>query len=258
MEDQHLASGLNFTANGKKVSASVFGIFDGHGGDGASYFTSRHMNSYLSNNLSKFCKNGIDATGISQALRQTFLEIDAAYGGEAGTTATVALMIDGDLWIANAGDSRAVLKNGDGNTPFFGYKAQQLTKDMKPSDNDCQKSIEKRGGLVAKVRGVSRVNSILAVGRAIGDWGIQGSGNKKCISPLPKITHVPKNKIAQGSELILACDGLWDVASSKQAAYGVNWLKSQGHDNGRIASHLGSTAYKAGSQDNISVMVVSL
>ncbi|MDP1836318.1 MAG: PP2C family protein-serine/threonine phosphatase [Chlamydiales bacterium] len=258
MEDHHLATEFSFHSHNKRVVASAFGIFDGHGGSGASHFVSRNMRSYLSYNLSKYCKQGVSDAGVYQALRQTFLELDRAYGGEAGTTATLAVVIDGDLWIANAGDSRAVLKNGDSNLPLIGYSVQQLSKDLNPDDSACKKGIKRRGGVVTDVHGVARINSTLAVARAIGDTGVLGSGGKTCVSPLPKVTKVPKNKIQPGSELIIACDGLWDVASSKQAANAVKKAKDQGLKSADIAAKIAQAAYDAGSTDNISVMVVSL
>lgn len=166
-------------------------------------------------------------------------------------------MIDGDLWVANAGDSRAVLKNGDSSWPLFGYSVQQLSRDLKPGDSDMRRGIERRGGFVAR-NGCLRVNGCLAVARAIGDWCLKGADGKKCVSPLPKISKVPKSKIWSGSNLVIACDGLWDVASSKQAIQAVKTEKQKGLNLDTVASNLASAAYHANSEDNISVMVVDL
>lgn len=63
----------------------------------------------------------------------------------AGTTATVAFIRKGKLYMANVGDSTAVLgyedpiSTGD---PSIPWKAIQLTKDHKPEDEDESKAIK--------------------------------------------------------------------------------------------------------------------
>lgn len=257
MEDRHLAKSFSFWGGKSYHQTKLFGVFDGHGGDGASHFVSRHMKSYLSSNLRQFCKDDVTDAGVYQALRKTFLDLDRAYGGNAGTTATLAVTIDGDLWVANAGDSRTVLKNGDTSWPLFGYSVQQLSRDLKPSDSDMHRGIKRRGGFVAN-NDCPRVNGCLAVARAIGDWCLKGAEGKKCVSPLPKISKVPKSKIWPGSNLVLACDGLWDVASSRQAVAAVKAGKQKGSALDTVAANIASAAYHANSGDNISVMVVDL
>ncbi|OGN58689.1 MAG: hypothetical protein A3C42_01330 [Chlamydiae bacterium RIFCSPHIGHO2_02_FULL_45_9] len=50
---------------------------------------------------------------------------------QSGTTATVAMILDGKLWTANVGDSRTILDNGI-----------QLSEDAKPTDTHYRKGIE--------------------------------------------------------------------------------------------------------------------
>eukprot|EP00955_Chlamydomonas_euryale_P051674 354917-Chlamydomonas_euryale.AAC.23 len=73
---------------------------------------------------------------IEAALRRAFLETDAEFGARAspriaeciGSTALVALVGGGAMWVANCGDSRAVLLRGGA--------ALQLTDDHKPDRRD--------------------------------------------------------------------------------------------------------------------------
>lgn len=264
MEDRHIASQIKFTSGGAEQNAKVFGIFDGHGGDEASDFVSKNIESYLSKNLSLYCETGITDAGIYQALRQTFVELDADCHLAAGTTACVTVMINGDLYVANAGDARAVLKNGDSNMPRIlgGYTAQALSKDQKPASPDMLKGINNRGGVVIQPPGhPPRVNGNLAVARSIGDWTMLDlDGNQmKVVSPLPKISKISAKEIQKGSELIIACDGLYDVTpSSSQVAKAVKSCKTTGKDNKMTAEAMATAAVQAGSTDNVSVMVITL
>lgn len=76
--------------------------------------------------------------------------------GRGGSTAVTAILINGEkLWIANVGDSRAVLsKRG---------KAIQMTTDHEPSFE--RSSIEKRGGFVSNMPGWSVYSTIISVFR---------------------------------------------------------------------------------------------
>lgn len=65
--------------------------------------------------------------------------------GRGGSTAVTAILVNGSkLWIANVGDSRAVLARGG--------KVIQLTVDHEPSTE--RGSIETRGGFVSNMPGL--------------------------------------------------------------------------------------------------------
>lgn len=86
-------------------------------------------------------------TAIRNAYRSTdkFILENATRLGPGGSTAVTAIVIDGkDLWIANVGDSRAVVcEQGSAN---------QLTVDHEPHHE--RKKIEKRGGFVTTLPGM--------------------------------------------------------------------------------------------------------
>ena len=67
---------------------------------------------------------------------------------QAGCTAVVAVVKGSELWVANAGDSRAVLCRGG--------QALALSEDHKPQSETERNRITAAGGFVSDVGGVSR------------------------------------------------------------------------------------------------------
>ncbi|XWS73373.1 hypothetical protein CRYUN_Cryun02cG0122700 [Craigia yunnanensis] len=99
---------------------------------------------------------------IRNAYRSTdrFILDNSMQLGPGGSTAVTAIVIDGkDLWLANIGDSRAVVcERGSAN---------QITVDYDPHAE--RRRIEKLGGFVTTLPGdVARVNGQLAVAWAFG------------------------------------------------------------------------------------------
>lgn len=78
---------------------------------------------------------------------------------QAGCTSCVCLITQDTIYCANSGDSRAVigLKNG---------KLIELSHDHKPDNEGELKRVREGGGFVED----GRVQGIIAVSRAIGDW----------------------------------------------------------------------------------------
>ncbi len=236
MEDEHLTTSFNLTIGGKVYPVQLFGIFDGHGGDKASIYVRENLERELYRSLNEFCSDGLTNEAIWNALKITFVRLKKEFNEpKSGTTATVAMILDGKLWTANVGDSRTILDNG-----------VQLTEDAKPTDAYYKKGVENRGGMVF----FNRVNGILAVPRAVGDR------NVGAISARPKITAIPVKKIPKGSHLILACDGIYDVSSTSQVVAAVRAHKDQSAE--ELAKNIVYSAYQANSGDNLSTLVVKL
>ena len=111
---------------------SYFGIFDGHGGEGCSEFLKDNFLNYLLEN-----KNF--PFDIKLALNETFEKIEEAFfkqkcsttleqSDRSGSCALVSLIFDNKIYIANLGDSRAIMSiNG-------GTKVKALTNDHKPNN----------------------------------------------------------------------------------------------------------------------------
>jgi protein phosphatase 1G len=114
----------------------------------------------------------------------------------------------GTLYVANAGDSRAVLCRAGG-------AARDMSIDHKPTLETEKARILAAGGFVAE----GRVKGSLALSRAIGDMEFkQAAGlpaEQQMVTALPE---VQTERLVSGDEfLIIACDGIWDVMTSQQA-----------------------------------------
>jgi serine/threonine protein phosphatase PrpC len=250
MEDEHLATSFNLTIGGKNYPIQLFGIFDGHGGGEASKFVRDHLKVELEKSLKEFNPNGLSEKGIWQALKVTMVYLDSEFHAQnptvaqrAGTTATVAMVLDGKIWTANVGDSRTVLDNNG--SPI------QLSEDAKPNATRYRRTIEKLGGkVVFNGKEAPRINGDLAVARAIGDHRLHG------VSPRPKITVKPLSEIQQGSHLILACDGIYEVACTQDVVRSVH--ENRNSSVGTLARNITYSAYNSGSQDNLSAMVIKI
>lgn len=189
------------------------------------------------------------------ALREAFLKTDNEFAADAsaavvGSTAVVALLGTKKIWIANCGDSRAVLCQAG--------KAVQLTEDHKPERKDETERVEKAGGHVLYWNG-HRVMGILAMSRAIGDHGL-----RPYIIPEPEISVVTRSD--DDEFLLLASDGLWDVMTNQEATDLAARCLTRAIDKGasrkaaaRIsASVLTKAAIDRGSKDNVTVVMVDL
>jgi serine/threonine protein phosphatase PrpC len=255
MEDQHITNTFNIKIGDKEYPVELYGVFDGHGGGGASAYIKNNLSKKLKEKLLELNVDGLTEAGIFNALKLAFVAVHDDFESElvfgqkcirdpSGTTATVSMILDGNLWTANTGDSRTILQDGKGIT-------EQLSEDAKPNDPRYRRSIKKRGGCVLSIHGVPRINGNLAVGRGIGDYSV-GPG----INPRPKITKVALSSISEGSKLILACDGIYDVANTQQVGNAVK--EHPKLSNEHLAKGIVYSAYQAHSTDNLSALVVDI
>ncbi|XP_031283465.1 probable protein phosphatase 2C 9 isoform X2 [Pistacia vera] len=191
MEDFHVAKFLQFRGH----ELGLFAIYDGHLGDTVPAYLQKH----LFPNILKHEEFWTDPrTSISKAYERTDQAIltHSPDLGRGGSTAVTAILINGQkLWVANVGDSRAVLSKGG--------QAIQMSIDHEP--NTERGSIEDRGGFVSNMPGdVARVNGQLAVSRAFGDKNLK--------SHLRSDPDIQDADIDSDTDLlILASDGLWKL-----------------------------------------------
>jgi serine/threonine protein phosphatase PrpC len=242
MEDAELAQHGTFKAGNKEHAFDVFGVFDGHGGAEASAFVKENLMDYLANALQSHNPESLTDEGIFKAFKDCFEKISADYPGEDGTTATVAITLNGKVWVANVGDSRTILIDKEGQTT-------QASEDAKPNIARYKKKIEALGGFVTEGLGPARINGVLAVGRAIGDKGVIG------VSASPKITAFPIEQF-KGGHLVLACDGLYEVSTSNEVGAAVAKMAKDGESVENMSKRLVHQAIKNGSKDNVSAMVI--
>ncbi|OAP19135.1 hypothetical protein AXX17_AT1G06790 [Arabidopsis thaliana] len=176
---------------------AIFGVYDGHGGPTAAEFAAKNL---CSNILGEIV-GGRNESKIEEAVKRGYLATDSEFLKEknvkGGSCCVTALISDGNLVVANAGDCRAVLSVG-------GF-AEALTSDHRPSRDDERNRIESSGGYVDTFNSVWRIQGSLAVSRGIGDAHL-----KQWIISEPEINILRINP--QHEFLILASDGLWDKA----------------------------------------------
>ncbi|KEQ15456.1 hypothetical protein GZ77_02080 [Endozoicomonas montiporae] len=254
MEDEVLCTTFRIKTREGTKTIKLTGVFDGHGGDVAARHAKTNLVRFLKKRLQEGNPRSLDDTRMMNALKLAFVDASNSYKPPAdqpisGTTANVVLQVGDDLWTANLGDARAVLIAPDGGV-------KQLSEDAKPDDKKYQKGIEKRGGEAYQaMSGAWRVSGGSAVARSMGDHYSYGA-----ISARPKVTKLTRPAAGwAGFKLVQACDGLFDVATSETVGKVVtNALGKEDMTNAAIAAHLAELAYKAGSQDNVSVTVTSV
>lgn len=249
MEDEYLAAAFKLEIAGRTHPVRLFGIFDGHGGRLAARFVKENLAKKLQEVLVEFNPEGLTDTGIWNALKMACVrlnrDLESTHAYETrnqGTTATIAMLLDNKLWTANVGDSRTILDNNG--------VAVQLSRDAKPDDPLFRAGIEHRGGIVRFTFGIARINSILSVARAMGDYALRG------VSARPTITMIPLSEIQSRSHLILCSDGVYEVARTidvMNLAY-----RSTALSVAQIAKDITYSAYQAGSSDNLAALVVKM
>lgn len=239
MEDAHTM----IEKFGGKPNQAFFAIYDGHGGRQVADFVKDRLHT----NLLRHLNSGV---APQEALKMAYEETDRQIQNtNAGATAVTAFIRGRKLFIANAGDARAVL-NRDG-------IAVRLSYDHKPTDPEEMKRIIAAGGTVRGGYIEKADKSGVAVARAFGDKDF-----KPMVTAEPYIA--PETDLFPPDNfLILACDGVWDVMNDQEA---VDLIKNE-PDPQRASELLKNEALRRAQEyqktnpkfgDNISVMVVKL
>ena len=279
MEDAHIVKRIGFVTNDVE-EMQISAVCDGHGGSGWSNYVAANIGERLKVRLEEFNQNGLTDVGIWNALKIAMVDLDldlTAQGrpdriaiedhpqyesykknnmldeipeeelyDKSGTTINLAVRINDDLWIANVGDSRAILVDDDGGM-------LQISEDASPNDPYYQKPIEVRAGTVRGEKVVSpNRSSSIAVARALGDTQFEGA-----ISARPKITKIPQSML-KNATLIQTCDGVPEVSSSVDIAQKIHDWQGKEDATKNAALDLVASAYQAGSGDNLSAIVTKL
>lgn len=159
---------------------ALYGVFDGHGPAG--HHCAGYVRGFLPESL--FGQRSL-ISGPQEALQLAFAQVQEGLLQQAfdtetsGTTATVALVLhlpnlqtseDGDtsqsdswLYIANVGDSRAVLVSRKDDEEGE-ITVNRLTRDHRPDDPEEAKRIHQEGGEVRRLRPGSGTSRIFAQG----------------------------------------------------------------------------------------------
>jgi serine/threonine protein phosphatase PrpC len=273
MEDEVLIGSCSF--NGEPVL--LLGVFDAH--SPLRFGAGRFASGFLKDNLIKKLNEAFSSMSLRfpgqhdviiwNALKIVFVELShdlviferSLIQGirpsmESGSTAIIALIIEKKLWIANVGDSRAILTFPGSKPDCNNATYIQLSEDAKPINPYFAGLYRTRGGKVQEKDDRFRGSECsLNMARSIGDRDF-----KPFLSARPKITRFPLREISPNSRLILACDGVWDVASSRQVAQFVQ-EKTDANTSispRELAESIVSAAFYAGSSDNLTALVTTL
>ncbi|KAK4753485.1 hypothetical protein SAY87_001589 [Trapa incisa] len=243
MEDRVSAM---FDVDGDPKQA-IFGVFDGHGGPVAAEFAASNLGKNVVDRLAGIGIYGSEG-GVKEAIKEGYLKTDSDFLKEearGGSCCVTALFREGNLFVSNAGDCRAVISRGG--------VAEPLTSDHRPSREDEKERIEAQGGYVDMYHGVWRIQGSLAISRGIGDGHM-----KKWVTAEPE-TKLVKIQ-AQDEFLILASDGLWDKVSNQEAVDTIRtfYLGTNGTKLMVACKKLVDLSTSRGSGDDISVMVIGL
>lgn len=266
MEDAH--SAVLGLPHGLK-DWSFFGVFDGHAGARVSTHCAENLLESITDgeefrNSATLCdktdaayeKAAVDT--VKKGIRDGFLRLDEKMrqmpemqSGEdkSGSTAVCTLVSPHHLFIANCGDSRAVLSRD--RRPIFS------TLDHKPMNPVEKERIQNAGGSVM----IQRVNGSLAVSRALGDYEykqVEGKGPcEQLVSPEPEI-FVVERELEKDEFVVLACDGVWDVMSNEELCDFIRSRLMLSDDLQMICNLVIDTCLYKGSRDNMSIVIVTL
>ena len=181
---------------------TLLGVLDGHGGSDTAQYCKMMLPHHI-------VESEHFPGDIPEALRCGFRTMQqrlvARYGrthSSSGTTATVAVLYRQRIYVANVGDSHAVVvTEGE-----CGSTTTTLTARHHITDEEEQQAVRARGGDVYAVRGVLRVEGVCQVSRNLGLVEVEALGHEP---------HVVTHDVADGDRmLVVASDGLWDVVDT--------------------------------------------
>ncbi|MFS7955009.1 putative protein-serine/threonine phosphatase [Helianthus anomalus] len=260
LEDQsQIESGsLSFSDSGPY--GTFVGVYDGHGGPE----TSRYVNDHLFQNLKRFTteQKSMSMDVIRKAFHATeegFLSIVAKHWtvkpqlAAVGTCCLVGVICDGMLYIANAGDSRAVLgRTVKATGEVIGI---QLSVEHNASIESVRQELHSLHPddpqIVVLKHNVWRVKGLIQISRSIGDVYLKKAEfNREPLyakfrlrDPIrrPILTADPSISMHEiqptDQFIIFASDGLWEHLSNQEAVDIV-----QNHPRKGIARRLVKTA----------------
>ena len=228
---------------------SYFGIFDGHGGEECSEFLKNNYMNYLVENANFPFDIKLSMIESFQKIEDDFFKLKCKDNLEdsdkSGSCALVSVIFDNKIYIANIGDSRAIMSIGGGT------KVRQLTADQKPDnikeferalkngskiyldDNDDPDRDESKIEFIKDKAELEKMKEIkenskeekifrvypsdLAVMRTVGDI----KAKKKEFGGIPgTIINIPEVYIfdinSSDDFIVMGCDGIFDDLSNQE------------------------------------------
>ena len=214
---------------------SLFGIFDGHGGNDVVKYIKNRLPEIIKTNITK--NNNYDS--IENNLTSSFHKIDEElkfYDSEhTGSTATILLFQDNIVYCANVGDSTAFI--------IYDNFIKKISIDHKCTDPKEEERILLSGGKITK----NRVMGQLVLSRCLGDLYCKKYG----VSNIPDISV---NKLEGNVKyVVVASDGVWDVVKENEL---LQLSKNRKNAEG-FCKDLVKLAIDKDTKDNVSCIVIS-
>ncbi|KAD5960794.1 hypothetical protein E3N88_12266 [Mikania micrantha] len=240
LEDQSQIESGSLSLLDSGPYGTFIGVYDGHGGPE----TSRYVNDHLFQNLKRFVseQNTVSMDAIRKAFLATeegFLSIVAKHWtvkpqlAAVGTCCLVGVICDGILYIANAGDSRAVLgRTVKATGEVIGI---QLSVEHNASIESVRQELHSLHPddpqIVVLKHNVWRVKGLIQISRSIGDVYLKKAEfNREPLyakfrlrDPIrrPILTSDPSISMHEiqptDQFIIFASDGLWEHLSNQEA-----------------------------------------
>ena len=249
MEDAHVAR-LSFHKD-----KHVFGVFDGHSGDRAAKLLSTEIVGILTDQIMQM--SGPQDSALGASLTSSFLEAEKkvlAQPWDDGSSAILAVIAGDRLFVANAGDCRAIIC-GEG-------EPMPMSTDHDPTVPEERKRIEANNVRIESYeingRSINRVRE-LAMSRCIGDKSLKQRRDydtktwnpiDDCIIPDPEIKELLLTK--KHKFLVIASDGLWATVTNEAVARRLDTLTEEEDP----AEELQKLITRR--EDNITIVVVDL
>eukprot|EP00357_Protocruzia_adherens_P006338 CAMPEP_0115016722 /NCGR_PEP_ID=MMETSP0216-20121206/27637_1 /TAXON_ID=223996 /ORGANISM="Protocruzia adherens, Strain Boccale" /LENGTH=483 /DNA_ID=CAMNT_0002387295 /DNA_START=204 /DNA_END=1655 /DNA_ORIENTATION=+ len=235
MEDTHL---INRNMKLQELS-DLFALFDGHSGTEAAAYARDNLSSFLDHSFHQ-------CDSISDTLTNAFERLDEDMREEisrdSGSTAAVVLVSEGSMTFANLGDTRALLLSDN--------KVKFATQDHHCGLEPERKAIEEKGGVVIKVGRKDRVQGSLELSRCFGNFKL-----KEYLSETPDVSTVSHSE--NDDFIVLATDGVFKVMTNEDVAAMVTDNRDR-LSVGELAEMIVDEAYRRGTTDNTSAVVVDL
>jgi pyruvate dehydrogenase phosphatase len=236
-------------------SEHYYAVFDGHGGWECAEFAHTILSASISSCLQQGKGESVEEE-MEEAIACGFRKVEETwthnlknewlrdpnymtYGppgterlSSVGTCVLMAIVHKGTLFVANAGDSRAVIaQRGFGGV----VKAQRVTVDLNAMNADEQDRLRRehegepdivrcRGPYSCYVKGC--LQPTYSLGDAYLKYAYFNNFPGRVVAPpykppyiktVPQITARPLHNIQEGDMLILATDGIWDYLSDQNA-----------------------------------------
>ena len=289
MEDAHMVCTdipVEGRREGLRKGHALFGVMDGHGGDFTSEFASANFMRIFSttSRLERYASMSVEDQSnvpglecLRQCLSETFSRLDNEIRKQqnlrnekkflelskqqetsdlparvryerSGSTCIVVMVTPSHLICANAGDSRAILRRAG--------KVLPLSFDHKPNNAPELERIDFAKGFVKH----KRVDGDLAVSRGLGDFTYKSNEglrvDQQKVIPNPEFVTYPRKE--EDEFMILACDGIWDVAHNEECGSFIQTLIDGGEkDLGLICEEAIDTCLDKNSRDNMTIAMVT-